>query len=55
MDLDKEKTAPVEDTKKTGTEKIKEVTKQDITEYMDDKLFLDMKDRYGETEDSFIK
>lgn len=53
--LDKEKTAPVENKKKTGTENIKEITKQNISEFSEDEHLQNMKDMYGETEDSFIK
>jgi hypothetical protein len=55
MDLDKEKTVPESETKETGTDKIKQVAKQDILDLSRDEYLQKMKDRYGETEDSFIK
>ncbi len=55
MDLDKEITAPESEKKETGTDKIKEITKQSISEFSEDEHLQNMKDMYGETEDSFIK
>ena len=55
MSLDTEKTTPESTDKETGTEKIKQVAKQDILDLSNDEHLQNMKDMYGETEDSFIK
>ena len=46
--LDKEKTAPVENKKKTGTENIKEIAKQDILDLSNEEHFQKMKDMIHE-------
>ena len=54
MSLDKEKTAPVENKKKAGTEKVKQVAKQDISDLLNDEFLEKQKAKYGETQASFI-
>ena len=54
-DLDKNKTPETENTAKKETSKIKDEAKSSLLQELDKEAIQRMKDRYGDTKDSFVK